>query len=105
MMLSIIVMTLFFRTKMHRDSVTNGGIYLGAIFFVVTMIMLNGLSELALTIIKMPVFFKQRDLLFYPAWAYTIPTWILKIPISFVEVGGFVFMAYYVIGFDPNVGR
>ena len=105
MMLSIIVMTLFFRTKMHRDSVTDGGIYLGAIFFVVTMIMLNGLSELALTIIKMPVFFKQRDLLFYPAWAYTIPTWILKIPISFVEVGGFVFMAYYVIGFDPNVGR
>jgi len=85
--------------------VTDGGIYLGAIFFVVTMIMLNGLSELALTIIKMPVFFKQRDLLFYPAWAYTIPTWILKIPISFVEVGGFVFMAYYVIGFDPNVGR
>ena len=77
---------------------------MGAIFFVVTMIMLNGLSELALTIIKMPVFFKQRDL-FYPAWAYTIPTWILKIPISFVEVGGFVFMAYYVIGFDPNVGR
>jgi len=90
---------------MHRDSVTDGGIYLGAIFFVVTMIMFNGLSELALTIIKMPVFFKQRDLLFYPAWAYTIPTWILKIPISFVEVGGFVFMAYYVIGFDPNVGR
>ena len=78
---------------------------MGAIFFVVTMIMFNGLSELALTIIKMPVFFKQRDLLFYPAWAYTIPTWILKIPISFVEVGGFVFMAYYVIGFDPNVGR
>jgi len=89
---------------MHRDSVTDGGIYLGAIFFVVTMIMFNGLSELALTIIKMPVFFKQRDL-FYPAWDYTIPTWILKIPISFVEVGGFVFMAYYVIGFDPNVGR
>jgi len=90
---------------MHRDSVTDGGIYLGALFFAVIMIMFNGLSELALTIIKMPVFFKQRDLLFYPAWAYTIPTWILKIPISFVEVGGFVFMAYYVIGFDPNVGR
>ncbi|KAG0538404.1 hypothetical protein BDA96_03G233200 [Sorghum bicolor] len=105
MTVSIIAMTLFFRTKMHRDSVTDGGIYLGALFFAVIMIMFNGLSELALTIIKLPVFFKQRDLLFFPAWAYTIPTWILKIPISFVEVGGFVFMAYYVIGFDPNVGR
>jgi hypothetical protein len=90
---------------MHRDSVTDGGIYLGALFFAVIMIMFNGLSELALTIIKLPVFFKQRDLRFFPAWAYTIPTWILKIPVSFVEVGGFVFMAYYVIGFDPNVGR
>ncbi|RLN25606.1 ABC transporter G family member 35-like [Panicum miliaceum] len=105
MMVSTMAMTLFFRTKMHRDSVTDGGIYLGALFFAVMMIMFNGLSELALTIIKLPVFFKQRDLLFFPAWAYTIPTWVLKIPISFVEVGGFVFMAYYVIGFDPNVGR
>nr|CAB3477574.1 unnamed protein product [Digitaria exilis] len=105
MTVSIVAMTLFFRTNMHRDSVTDGGIYMGALFFVVMMIMFNGFSELALTIIKLPVFFKQRDLLFFPAWAYTIPTWILKIPISFVEVGGFVFMAYYVIGFDPNVGR
>ncbi|KAG2598989.1 hypothetical protein PVAP13_5KG412300 [Panicum virgatum] len=105
MMVSTIAMTLFFRTKMHRDSVTDGGIYLGSLFFAVMVIMFNGLSELALTIIKLPVFFKQRDLLFFPAWAYTIPTWVLKIPISFVEVGGFVFMAYYVIGFDPNVGR
>ncbi|WVZ69774.1 hypothetical protein U9M48_018509 [Paspalum notatum var. saurae] len=105
MMVSIMAMTLFFRTKMHRESVTDGSIFLGALFFAVIMIMFNGLSELALTIIKLPVFFKQRDLLFFPAWAYTIPTWILKIPISFVEVGGFVFMAYYVIGFDPNVGR
>nr|XP_034594035.1 ABC transporter G family member 35 isoform X1 [Setaria viridis] len=105
MMVSTMAMTLFFRTKMHRDSVTDGRIYLGALFFAVIMIMFNGLSELALTIIKLPVFFKQRDLLFFPAWAYTIPTWILKIPISFLEVGGFVFMSYYVIGFDPNVGR
>ena len=105
MMASIIGMTLFFRTKIHRDSMTDGGIYLGALFFAVITIMFNGFSEIALTVIKLPVFFKQRDLLFFPAWAYTIPTWILKIPISFVEVGGFVFMAYYVIGFDPNVGR
>nr|CAB3473534.1 unnamed protein product [Digitaria exilis] len=103
MTVSIVAMTLFFRTNMHRDSVTDGGIYMGALFFVVMMIMFNGFSELALTIIKLPVFFKQRDLLFFPAWAYTIPTWILRIPISFVEVGGFVFMAYYVIGFDPNI--
>ncbi|KAL6615559.1 hypothetical protein ACP70R_037829 [Stipagrostis hirtigluma subsp. patula] len=105
MLMSIITMTLFFRTKMNRESVTDGGIYMGALFFGVLMIMFNGFSELALTVFKLPVFFKQRDLLFFPAWAYTIPSWILKIPITFIEVGGYVFLTYYVIGFDPNVGR
>ncbi|EMS67309.1 ABC transporter G family member 39 [Triticum urartu] len=102
--IAMTLFTLFFRTKMKRDSVTNGGIYMGALFFGVLMIMFNGFSELALTVFKLPVFFKQRDLLFYPAWAYTIPSWILKIPITFVEVGGYVFITYYVMGFDPNVG-
>ncbi|KAK8595090.1 hypothetical protein V6N13_015999 [Hibiscus sabdariffa] len=46
-----------------------------------------------------------RDLLFYPSWAYALPTWILKIPISFAEVSIWVFLTYYVIGFDPNVER
>lgn len=103
--MGIITMTLFFRTNMHRDSTTDGGIYLGALFFSIVMLMFNGFSELGLTIMKLPVFFKQRDYLFYPAWAYALPSWILKIPISFVEVGVWVFINYYVIGFDPSAAR
>ncbi|XP_010254261.1 PREDICTED: pleiotropic drug resistance protein 1-like isoform X1 [Nelumbo nucifera] len=103
--LGFIAMTLFLRIKMHRDSVIDGGIYIGALFFTLMMIMFNGYSELALTILKLPVFYKQRDLLFYPSWAYSLPTWILKIPYTFFEVAVWVFMTYYVIGFDPNVGR
>jgi len=98
-------MTLFFHTEMHRDSVANGGIYMGALFFTTLMIIFNGFSELTLTILKLPIFFKQRDLLFYPAWTYTVPSWILKIPITFLEVGGSVFITYYAIGFDPDVVR
>ncbi|CAK7336270.1 unnamed protein product [Dovyalis caffra] len=103
--MAIIAMTLFFRTEMHRDTVTDGGIYTGALFFTAIMIMFNGMSELSMTIAKLPVFYKQRDLRFFPAWAYAIPPWILKIPITFVEVAAWVFLTYYVIGFDPNVGR
>lgn len=90
---------------MHRDSVTDGGIYMGALFFMLIVIMFNGFSELSMTIMKLPVFYKQRDLLFYPSWAYSLPTWILKIPITLVEVGIWVVMTYYVIGFDPNIER
>ncbi|PVH64073.1 hypothetical protein PAHAL_2G178700 [Panicum hallii] len=104
-LMSLIAMTVFFRTKMNHDSVTSGGIYMGAMFFGILMIMYNGFSELALTVLRLPVFFKQRDLLFYPAWVYTLPSWILKFPITLMEVCGYVFLTYYVIGYDPNVGR
>ncbi|KAJ6836913.1 ABC transporter G family member 36-like isoform X2 [Iris pallida] len=105
MIMAIIAMTLFLRTNMHHDTVNDGGIYMGAIFFSTVMLMFNGFSELALTLFKLPVFFKQRDYLFYPAWAYALPTWILKIPITFVEVAVWVFLNYYVIGFEPSVAR
>ena len=98
-------MTLFLRTKMHRDTITDGGIYIGALFFAVTTIMFNGMAELSMTIAKLPIFYKQRDLLFYPAWAFALPTWILKIPVTFLEVAVWVFITYFVIGYDPNVGR
>lgn len=104
-MMALITMTLFFRTEMRRDTVADAGVYLGALFFVMIIIMFNGFSELSMTIMKLPVFFKQRDLLFYPAWAYALPTWILKIPITFVEVAVWVIFTYYVVGFDPNIER
>uniref|UniRef100_A0A7N0TS87 ABC transporter domain-containing protein n=2 Tax=Kalanchoe fedtschenkoi TaxID=63787 RepID=A0A7N0TS87_KALFE len=103
--MAVITMTLFFRTKMHRDTIIDGAVFTGALFFTVIMIMFNGMSEMAMTLQKLPVFFKQRDLRFYPAWAYALPTWILKIPITFVEVAAWVFITYYVTGLDPNAGR
>lgn len=90
---------------MHRDTETDGGIFMGALFFVLIVIMFNGFSELSMSIMKLPVFYKQRDLLFFPSWAYSLPTWILKIPITLVEVGIWVVMTYYVIGFDPSIER
>uniref|UniRef100_A0A0E0LUI1 ABC transporter domain-containing protein n=1 Tax=Oryza punctata TaxID=4537 RepID=A0A0E0LUI1_ORYPU len=105
LVITIIVMTLFLRTNMHHETRTDGIVYLGALFFAMVAHMFNGFSELAMATIKLPVFFKQRDYLFFPSWAYTIPTWILKIPISCFEVAITVFLSYYVIGFDPNVGR
>ena len=104
-MMALIAMTIFLRTEMHRDSVTDGGVYMGALFFAVVVTMFNGLAELSMTVARLPVFYKQRDFLFFPSWAYALPAWILKIPMTFMEVGVWVFLTYYVIGFDPDVGR
>ncbi|PRQ26833.1 putative sulfate-transporting ATPase [Rosa chinensis] len=104
-LLSCVTITLFLRTEMHRDTVEDGGIYMGALFYSMMIIMFNGFSELAMTVMKLPVFFKQRDLLFYPAWAYSLPTWLIRIPMTFVEVSIWVTITYYTIGFDPNIER
>ncbi|GMY34126.1 pleiotropic drug resistance protein 1-like isoform X2 [Fagus crenata] len=103
--MAMIAMTLFLRTEMHRNSVSGGGIYSGALFYSVVVIMFNGSAEISMTVAKLPVFFKQRKLLFYPPWAYSLPAWIIKIPVTFVEVAVWVFITYYVIGFDPSAGR
>ncbi|KAK4395285.1 Pleiotropic drug resistance protein 1 [Sesamum angolense] len=103
--MAFIAMTIFLRTNMHRRNIEDGYIYVGALFFTATLIMFNGMAENSMLIYKLPVFYKQRGSLFFPPWAYGLPMWIMKIPISFVEVGVWVFITYYVIGFDPNVGR
>ncbi|KAH1066537.1 hypothetical protein J1N35_031524 [Gossypium stocksii] len=102
---SFITMTLFLRTEMDRDSVQGGSNYMGALFFGMIFLMFYGMPELSMTITKLPVFYKQRDLLFFPPWAYALPSWILKIPMTFIEVSVWVFITYYVVGFDPNVQR
>ncbi|CAA3014915.1 pleiotropic drug resistance 1-like [Olea europaea subsp. europaea] len=104
-LMASISMTVFLRIKMPKNTETDGAIFMGALFYAVVMIMFNGFSELALSIMKLPVFYKQRDLLFFPPWAYSLPTWILKIPITLVEVAIWVFLTYYTSGFDSDAGR
>ncbi|KAK3152464.1 hypothetical protein QOZ80_2BG0159180 [Eleusine coracana subsp. coracana] len=103
--LGTIAMTVFLRTKMHRRRVEDGVIFLGAMFLGLVTHLFNGFAELAMSIAKLPIFYKQRDLLFYPSWAYALPTWVLKIPISFLECAVWIGMTYYVIGFDPSIER
>ncbi|CAI8614414.1 unnamed protein product [Vicia faba] len=103
--MAMVAMTIFLRTEMHRDSVAHGGIYVGALFYAVVVVMFNGMAEISMVVSRLPVFFKQRGYLFFPPWAYALPGWILKIPLTFVEVAVWVFLTYYIIGFDPNIER
>ncbi|XP_073129423.1 pleiotropic drug resistance protein 1-like [Henckelia pumila] len=102
LVLGSISMSVFLRTKMSKITEIDGGVYMGALFYSLVALMFNGFSEMALSILKLPVFYKQRDLYFFPAWAYALPAWILKIPITFVDVAIWVFITYYTIGFDSD---
>lgn len=89
---------------MHVDLI-HANDYLGALFYSLIILFFDGMPELSMTIARLPVFYKQRDLHFYPAWAYAIPATILKIPVSLLAAVVWTSLTYYVIGFTPEAGR
>lgn len=103
--LAIIASTVFIRTKMHTKSENDGLIFIGALLFGMISNMFNGFSELSMIIARLPVFYKQRDLMFHPAWTFTLPTFLLKIPISIFETVVWMAFTYFTIGFAPEADR
>ncbi|XP_010244008.1 PREDICTED: pleiotropic drug resistance protein 2-like isoform X2 [Nelumbo nucifera] len=103
--MSIIAFTVFLRTEMKHGQIADGGKFYGALFFSLINVMFNGMAELAMTVFRLPVFFKQRDHLFYPAWAFGLPIWVLRIPLSLMESGIWIILTYYTIGFAPAASR
>lgn len=103
--LATIGFTVFFRTKMKTGAMEDGSKFWGALFFSLMNVMFNGFAELAMTIEMLPVFYKQRDFLFFPAWAVALPIWVLRIPLSIMESVIWIILTYYTMGFAPAASR
>ncbi|KAJ1388741.1 P-loop containing nucleoside triphosphate hydrolase [Sesbania bispinosa] len=73
--IAIIAATVFLRTEMSRDNEDDGSLTL------------------------------HRDHLFHPTWTYTLPNFLLRIPISVFESLVWVLVTYYTIGFAPEASR
>ncbi|KAH7833592.1 hypothetical protein Vadar_007950 [Vaccinium darrowii] len=101
---AFIAMTVFLRTRMGVD-VIHANSYLGALFFSLIILFFDGFPEMSMTVARLDVFYKQRDLYFYPTWAYTIPSTILKVPLSLFQALIWTSLTYYVIGYSPEPGR
>ncbi|KAJ3692072.1 hypothetical protein LUZ60_012422 [Juncus effusus] len=99
---ALIASSVFIRTRMHQSSIDDGTLYIGALLFGMIVNMFNGFAELSLTINRLPVFYKHRDLLFYPAWIFSLPNVVLRIPMSVLESVVWVVVTYYSIGFAPQ---
>ncbi|KAG6547995.1 hypothetical protein Mapa_010429 [Marchantia paleacea] len=103
--MALVAMTVYFRTEMPRNDLGDARVFAGALFYGIVNIMFNGFAELSMTVIRLPVFFKQRDLLMFPPWAYSLSTFVLRIPFSFLESLVWIVITYYPIGFAPEAGR
>lgn len=105
MLMSLICSTLFIRTRLHPVDEQNGFLYMSTLFFALIHMMFNAFTEMTLTVWRLPVFYKQRDNLFYPAWAFCVPGWIMRIPYSAIEAVIWSCIVYFVVGLAPEAGR
>ncbi|KAL9660657.1 hypothetical protein QQ045_025474 [Rhodiola kirilowii] len=100
-----ITSTIFIRTRLHPTDEANASLYLSCLFFGLIHMMFNGFSELPLMISRLPVFFKQRDNYFHPAWSWSLASWILRLPYSVIEAVVWSCVVYYSVGLAPSAGR
>ncbi|KAE8039264.1 hypothetical protein FH972_011692 [Carpinus fangiana] len=103
--IGLVTCTLFLRTRLHPTDEMNGNLYLSGLFFGLVHMMFNGFSELPLMISRLPIFYKQRDNLFHPASAWSVTSWILRVPYSILEAVVWSCVVYYTVGFAPSAGR
>ncbi|CAN0854770.1 ABC transporter G family member 31 [Linum grandiflorum] len=97
--------TIFNRSRLHPGSEIEGNLYLSCLFFGLVHMLFNGFSELSLLMFRLPVFYKQRDNLFHPAWAWSLASFLLRVPYSILEAVIWSLVVYYSVGFSPEIWR
>jgi hypothetical protein len=102
--IAVITMSVFFRTHMTTD-LTHANYYMGAIYYSMLLIVLNGLPEMSMQVARLPSFYKQKRYYFYPSWAYAIPASILKVPISLLDSFVWISITYFGIGYTATASR
>jgi hypothetical protein len=103
--MAFVASTVFFRSKLHHETWSDGMLYMGALFFSCIVIMFNGFGELVMIIGRLPVFYKQRDLLFFPAWTFSLSNFILGIPLSVANATIWTCVTYYLTGYAKEPTR
>ncbi|KAL8458359.1 hypothetical protein ACS0TY_036030 [Phlomoides rotata] len=69
---AMIASTVFLRTGLHTLNEVDGAVYIGVLVFGMIINTFNGYVEISLTLQRLPVFYKQMGLFFYPTWAFVL---------------------------------
>lgn len=96
-----ITMTVFLRANTSIN-IVNANYFPMSLFYSLIRFNSNAILELSMIVSRLAIIYKQRDFNFYPAWAYSIPAVILKIPFSFVDAFQWTGLTYYVIGYNSE---
>nr|GFB14647.1 ABC transporter G family member 35-like [Tanacetum cinerariifolium] len=103
--IAFIVTSLYFKPTMHHRNEMDGSIYIGAILCSMLINMFNGFADLSFAVMRLPVIYKQRDLMLHPPWTFTVPAFLLRIPVSLIESVIWTIIVYWGIGLAPDASR
>lgn len=90
----------------HRTvDLMNASFLMNSLFYTLIRLMTNRVAELSWTVTRLPVVYKQRGFNLYPAWAYSLPASILKVPFSVIDSLLWTAITYYLIRYAPDIKR
>ena len=62
-------------------------------------------SEMSMVVEMLPIFYTQRDNLFYTAWAFALPATLLRVPFSLAQSLLWSLIIYWSCGLAPTAAR
>ena len=78
---------------------------LAALFFSMAYMQFLGLAECADTMMRLPVFYKQKYNLLFPGWTYAVPFATIHIPRAVLEMTMWTLVVYWGVGFGAHAAR
>jgi hypothetical protein len=74
-------------------------------FFSLLCMNLGGFNFVPIYCKRLPVFFKQRNYNFFPAWTYAVMGSFMRLPEQFAQAAVWSIMVYFSVGFYRDAGR
>jgi len=100
---AFIVSTTF--PRLPKDDFAQANLYLSVCFFSLMCMFMGGFNFAPIFTKRLPVFFKQRNYHFYPAWSYALAGSLLRVPEHFLSASLWTVMVYFSVGFVVDAGR
>jgi hypothetical protein len=72
-----------------------------AFFSIMTQLMVSFAAP-GLLVERLPVYYRQRDAHFMPAWCFALPEILLQVPLIATEATIWTAMVYFMVGFDRS---
>lgn len=85
-----------------KDTLYDAQMFMSVSFFSIMTQLVVSFAAPGLLIERLPVYYKQRDAGFYPAFCFALPEILMQVPLIFTEACIWTLMVYFMVGFATS---